>query len=459
MNEKKLSILILGAGPAGLVAALKLSQNDYEVKLIEKSKTVGGMCKSLFIEDSIVDLGPHRFFSKSQEVNELWKEFAREDLIAVNRLTRIFYRQKFYDYPLRIFSALKKLGIYTSFQCFFSILKSKICPRKVESFEDWGINNFGMKLYQIFFCDYTKKLWGIDPKELDTDFAAQRIRKMSFKNILGFNNKSRTLIDEFYYSKKGTGKIYENMKDRIISNGGKVLTESKVSEIQEFEGRYKVCINNQWEKFDQIISTIPLPDFILLFSKKTHSLIKLCQRLKFRSTILVYIVLPKDDYFKDNWIYINDEKKQIGRVTNFSNWGSLNEYSKNTILCCELWCSENDQIWNLGDDQLFKMISLELVEILFQKRFEIINYKIVRIKNSYPIYYKGYKEVITQIVEHLDQHRGIHCIGRSGSYKYNNQDHSIYMGMKVAKKIISDCNISLWDINSNYDEYLEEISK
>ena len=233
-QETAKKVLIIGAGPAGLSAARVLSESGYSVEIFELESQVGGMSKSVELFSQIVDIGPHRFFSKDKRLNDFWHAHTNGEYEKVSRLTRIFYNRKFFYYPLRGFDALLKLGFIESALCVLSYCKAKILPFKGDSFESWVANAFGYRLYSIFFKGYTEKLWGIKGSELDSDFAAQRIKGLNLYEAIKsafFGNggkKHKTLVDEFSYPKKGCGVVYNNMKDEIIKRGGTIHCDVEV---------------------------------------------------------------------------------------------------------------------------------------------------------------------------------------------------------------------------------------
>ena len=294
MTQKK--ILIIGAGPAGLSAARVLSENGFSVEIFELESQVGGMSKSIELFSQIVDIGPHRFFSKDTRLNDFWHSHTNGEYEKVSRLTRIFYNRKFFYYPLRGFDALFKLGFLESALCVFSYIKAKISPFKGDSFESWVANAFGYRLYSIFFKSYTEKLWGIKCSELDADFAAQRIKGLNLYEAIksaffgGGGKKHKTLVDEFSYPKKGCGVVYENMKQEIIKRGGVVHCGVEVLGIKT-QGKKAVGISTNKGEFsgDIVISTAPFRDMVLSLSELDCSVKELAGRLKFRNTILVYV--------------------------------------------------------------------------------------------------------------------------------------------------------------------------
>ena len=543
MTQKK--ILIIGAGPAGLSAARVLSENGFSVEIFELESQVGGMSKSIELFSQIVDIGPHRFFSKDTRLNDFWHAHTNGEYEKISRLTRIFYNRKFFYYPLRGFDALFKLGFLESTLCVLSYIKAKISPFKGDSFESWVANAFGYRLYSIFFKSYTEKLWGIKCSELDADFAAQRIKGLNLYEAIksaffgGGGKKHKTLVDEFSYPKKGCGVVYENMKQEIIKRGGVVHCDIEVLGIKT-QGKKAVGIHTNKGEFsgDIVISTAPFRDMVLSLNELDSSVKELAGRLKFRNTILVYVEVGDssvdchatasavsrndrnldssnevqnlndsakdsrtfvqntqnvsdslaagfcDDFvgcqgsnkgatlsvvtavaaadsrksaqkptlFKDNWIYVHSKDTQTGRITNFANWTKDLQCGKDSaILCLEYWANDDEALWNLDDNALSEMAKRDLLESKLVADSSLIkNTSVLKIHKSYPVYERGYKDNLHKIYKALDSFKDLYFIGRNGSFKYNNQDHSILMGLMCADKILGrECD--LWHINTDYD--------
>lgn len=554
MRQNK-KVLIIGAGPAGLSAARVLSENGYSVEIFELESQVGGMSKSIELFSQIVDIGPHRFFSKDTRLNDFWHSHTNGEYEKVSRLTRIFYNRKFFYYPLRGFDALFKLGFLESTLCVLSYIRAKISPFKGDSFESWVANAFGYRLYSIFFKSYTEKLWGIKCSELDADFAAQRIKGLNLYEAIksaffgGGGKKHKTLVDEFSYPKKGCGVVYENMKQEIIKRGGVVHCGVEVLGITT-QGKKAVGIHTNKGEFsgDIVISTAPFRDMVLSLNELDSSVKALAGKLKFRNTILVYvevgdssvdcratasavsrndrnnantqkidssneaqnvsdsqsektanvfcnqvdrrqdlearivalqgesrehtkayvtvdslqqsaILAPKltpktkeTKLFKDNWIYVHSKDTQTGRITNFANWTKdLQCGQDSAILCLEYWANDDEPLWKLDDKALSEMAKRDLLESKLVADSSLIkNTSVLKIHKSYPVYEKGYKDNLHKIYKALDSFKDLYFIGRNGSFKYNNQDHSILMGLMCADKILGrECD--LWHINTDYD--------
>jgi len=451
----KTKVLIIGAGPAGLTCGYQISkQKGYNCKIIEISKEVGGMARSIKIFDRIVDIGPHRFFSNDTRINKIWLEVVGHQYQMVNRTTRIYYKKKFFDYPLKPFNALFNLGIITSILCFLSYLKYLIFPKKdTSSFSNWITNRFGYKLYSIFFKTYTHKLWGIPPEELSSEFARQRIKDFSLgeavKQIFFKKNKHKTLVDQFAYPLYGNGFVYEKMKEKFLDKGGEIIFQKKIIQLEKNDSKFLVKFNNgELENFDYVVSSMPIDNFLESFKNYKSNIPK----LRFRNTILVYTNISRENIFKDQWLYIQEENVKAGRITNFNNWvNTIKNNNKGTVLVNEYWTNEEDEMWLFNDSKLRDLCVNDLLSCGFIKdKFEVKDFKVVRVPKCYPIYSGDYKTEINKIQSFIEGIDGLYLIGRYGSFKYNNQDHSILMGMLAAENITESKNNNLWNINTDY---------
>ena len=461
----KKPVAIIGAGPAGITCAYQLTKQNIEVHLYESAPQVGGLAKTIDLWGQRVDLGPHRFFSDDTRVNNLWLEVAGKDYRMIDRLTRIYYKDKFYFYPVKAFDALSKLGVFTSVACVLSYLKENILPTKqAGTFESWVINKFGKKLYSIFFKTYTEKLWGIKCNELDADFAAQRIKKFSLgeaiKNALGIGGlKHKTLVDQFAYPINGTGMIYERMQKFINSNGSKVVCNMPVKRVLTQNNR--VCglelMNGEIINYDCVVSTMPFTIMVKQLPDVPKPIFDLANNLTFRNTILVYLEIDGINLFPDNWLYVHSDDVLTGRISNFRNWVTeINKGKQTTIVAMEYWCYDHDELWNKSDEDLITLGKKEFEKTQLNKGKSIINGYVYKIHRCYPVYGRNYKSTLKPIEEYLDTVKGLHVIGRYGAFKYNNQDHSILMGLLAAENISAGKKVhDLWGINTDYENYQE----
>jgi protoporphyrinogen oxidase len=460
-----MKIGIIGGGPAGITAAYLLSKKNIQVDLYEAGPQVGGLSKSIDLWNQKVDLGPHRFFSNDQRVNDLWLEIAGSDYGIVNRTTRIYYNNQFYYYPLRPFNVLANLGLIEAGICIASYIKSKIIPIKQDgSFEAWVSSRFGKRLFEKFFKTYTEKLWGIKCKDLDADFAGQRIKKLSLfeviKTILtgNTNNKHKTLLDQFSYPKGGTGMIYDRMADYIKNKENQIFLNTPINKVLQ-ENNVATgleLMNGQIKKYDHIISTMPLSLMVSRLPDIPIGIKQAAENLKFRNTILVYLNINSEDLFKDNWLYIHSKELKTGRVTNFRNWvPELYGKEKTTILAMEFWCFAEDDFWTMKEEELIEIAKSEIKKTGLIKDAEVLDAHVYKIPRCYPLYSKGYMEKLKHVQQHLKSIKNLSVIGRYGSFKYNNQDHSILMAILAIENILDNKKHDLWEINTDYESYQE----
>jgi len=463
MRGKK--IAIIGAGPAGLTAAYCLSKNGQNVDVYEASDAVGGMCKTLELWDQLVDLGPHRFFSQDKKINELWLEVVGKDYKLVDRLTRIYYKGKFFQYPLKATDALQKLGAVEVVRSMQSYFKTRVSPpHNDNSFEYWVTSRFGKRLFEIFFKSYSEKLWGIPCNELDADFAAQRIKKFSLSEAVKHaftrsKNKHKTLVSKFAYPVKGTGMVYEKMKDAIISKGSNIHLSTPAKSVSldangVVNGLY--TLDGAFYEYDIVLSSMPLTLMVKQLPTASDEVKAAVDKLKFRNTILVYLHVEGTHLFPDNWLYVQEPDVQMGRITNFCNWiPDINKNSNNTILTLEYWCYNEDDIWTASDETLTKLATKEIKKTGLLQGHKVIDSYIHRVPRCYPVYHKGYKEALAPVIDYLKSVPNLHCIGRYGAFKYNNQDHSILMGIMAAENILNNAGNDLWNVNTESEIYQE----
>ncbi len=463
--EKKKKIAVIGAGPAGVTAAHELVKYGAEVDLFEASESVGGMAKSIKLWDYIVDIGPHRFFSNDTRINKAWLEVVGNDYEMVDRLTRIYYKKKFFYYPLKAFNALGNLGVFEAALCFLSYLKEKVKPTPEDgSFENWVSGRFGSRLFGIFFKTYTEKLWGISCKELDADFAAQRIKKLSLgeaiKNAIfgGSGNKHKTLVDQFAYPLEGTGMVYERMANIIADKGSRVHLNAPVQRVLTRNNvAYALELaDGTVQEYDHIVSSMPMTLLLQRLPEVPDDILEKSKQLRFRNTIIVYLLVDGKDLFPDNWLYVHSPDLLMGRITNFRNWvPQLYGDKQGSIMALEYWCYDEDDFWKWSDEKLIELAKVELQKTGLVKNAPVTEGSVYRIPKCYPVYGRGYKDVLTPVEGYLRTVGNLSLIGRYGSFKYNNQDHSILMGLLAAENIMKGTKHDLWEINTDYETYQE----
>ncbi len=459
MINNKLRIVIIGAGPAGLSAATIFDKHKVKVKIIEKSNSVGGLAKTLKRKgSSFYDIGPHRFFTKNEEINKFFIYHSKNDLIKVKRLTRILYNQKYFNYPLTPFSTLLKLGMVKSLTIVCSYIYSVMFfNKKIKSFEDWTIKNFGNQLYQMFFKTYTEKIWGIPCKDIGSDWGDQRIKKLNFFEILKsffIKVKSKSLVNEFYYLKKGSGNLYTNIQKNL--KHANFFLNTKVLKYHFSKDKKKIIyitvIDHQKKKRkiygDHFICSAPITETIKNFNVSLPNKIKvIINSLKYRNHVGVNFLL-KGNMFKDNWIYIHSKEVNVARISNYKNFSKYMTKKNNlNPITMEYFCDEESAFWNLQDSDIIEIAKKELDYLNFSKNKEIMDSFVVRSEKAYPIIKIGYKYNIKNIKKFLSTIENFIPIGRSGMFKYNNQDHAILTGIIGANRILKNNNLDPWNVN------------
>lgn len=463
--EKKKKIVIVGAGPAGLTAAMEFAGSDHEVVIVEADEEyVGGISRTVRYKGFRFDIGGHRFFSKNASISEWWRERLPDDFLSVRRQSRIFYRGKFFDYPLRAGDALLKLGFVTSCLCMVSYLWRRAFPICREAtFEDWVVNRFGRRLFDIFFRTYTEKVWGMPCSEINADWASQRIKGLSLKeallgNLLRKKSKGviKTLIDEFQYPRLGPGMMWEKTRDDLaeagipVHMGRKVIglhrTGDSLKLIRTTDGAGK---EEDWSA-DEFILSMPLRDTVLAITPSLGADIDSAARgLRYRDFLTVALMVRAEELFSDNWIYIHDETVSVGRVQNFNNWSAeLVPDGGVTCLGLEYFCSQGDQLWEMSDQELIELAKFEIGKIGLARPEDIFDGAVVRMDKAYPVYDGAYQEHVETIRGGLCKLKNLQVAGRNGMHKYNNQDHSMLTGMIAAKRILGD-ERDPWRVNTD----------
>ena len=502
MNDtKQKTAIIIGAGPAGLTAAYELLiKTDIKPIIYEASGDIGGISKTVNYKGNRIDIGGHRFFSKSDRVMRWWQNILpiqnqeennpdKTDKIMLirNRVSRIFFLRKFFDYPLSLnFNTLKNLGAFKIFQIFFSYTRTRLFPiKKEKSLEDFFINRFGEKLYLTFFKDYTEKLWGVPPRLIKPEWGAQRIKGLSISKAISHalkNLRPRTknieqkktetsLIEKFLYPKYGPGQMWEEVARLIKEKGGEIHLHHEVyglkigqNKIVEIIARNKKNggINNQ--KGDYFFSTMPVKNLIRAFEENIHPQVrKVAEGLIYRDFITVGLLLKKlkianrSGKLADNWIYVQERDVKVGRIQIFNNWSPYLVSDENTVwLGLEYFCNEGDQFWNKSDAELKQATVEELLKMGFIDRSDVLDGCVIRMPKTYPAYFGTYDQFHV-IRNFVDQFENLFLIGRNGMHKYNNQDHSMLTAMIAVENIINKIadKDNIWSVNAE-QEYHEE---
>ena len=464
-------IVIIGAGPAGLTAAYLLAQRGQPSTILEATDVIGGISQTAQRDGWRFDIGGHRFFTKVDEVEDLWHEILDDDEFLLRpRMSRIYYDGKFYDYPLRAFNALRNLGIIEAIRCVASYGWARIRPPKDQTtFEGWVSARFGWRLYRTFFKTYTEKVWGVDASELQADFAAQRIKNLSLLNavtnaVLPKRNQKdiTSLIEEFQYPKYGPGQMWETAAAKVTAAGSELIMNAPVSGFRRNADGFTsvvATVDGVETEFpaDHIISSMPLAELAIDAAdpEADKAVLDAAHGLRFRDFLTVALVVPEDAGFPDNWIYIHAPDVKVGRIQNFGSWSPYMVKEGRTCLGLEYFVFEGDELWNAPDEELIKLATKELGILNLSQPDKVERGFVVRMPKAYPTYDEHYKANVEAIRAWLAKAGpNVHPIGRNGMHRYNNQDHSMYTAMLTVENILDNANHDIWSVNVE-DEYHE----
>jgi protoporphyrinogen oxidase len=465
-------VCVIGAGPAGLTAAYCLTKETPSVVVLEKDPAyVGGISRTVNYNGFSFDIGGHRFFSKSKEVVDLWQEILPDDFIERPRLSRIYYGGKFYAYPLKAFEALGNLGLVTSALCMLSYAYAKAKPiRAPRTFHDWVRNQFGERLFRMFFKTYTEKVWGMSCDEISADWAAQRIKGLDLRvavtNALVRSLKPRrasggpvvkTLIESFQYPRKGPGMMWEAAARRIAERGGEVLMGRDMRRLVYDAGRKlwhieAATAEGREESYvaRHVISSAPVRELTEKISPLPISIFH-ARQLRYRDFLTVALMVKKSDLFPDNWIYIHDPAVQVGRIQNFGSWSPEMVQPGMGCLGLEYFCFEGDGLWSSPDADLIALAKQECAKVGLVAETDVVDACVVRQPKAYPVYDDAYRDNVAMV--RLDLERSyptLHLIGRNGMHKYNNQDHAMMTAMLTARNILAGERLyDVWNVNED----------
>ena len=462
-------VIILGAGPAGLTAAYELSSKGVSCIVIERDSVVGGLAKTVDYKGHLFDLGGHRFYTKVALIERLWHEVLGSDFLARPRLSRIYYRSRFFDYPLDPLNVLRGLGLFEVLLCGLSYLRSHIFPEKPETnLARWVSNRFGRRLFKMFFESYTEKVWGIPCTELSADWAAQRIRGLSFSALIkhAFNghktknekNQIKTLIREFHYPRRGPGMMWSRIQEILEQRGSRVIVNTPVEKILWKEGRITaVQAGGRTYTGKHFINSLAIHDFFKLMDPAPPQPVhQTALDFHYRDFITVGLIVRGTNLFPDNWIYVHEPAVQVGRIQNYSNWSR--EMSprpdETSSLGMEYFCFEGDALWNSSDEDLLALAKRELASLGLVKAADILDGKVVRVPKAYPVYEDTYRESLQVVRDFVAGVANLQLVGRNGMHRYNNQDHSMLTALMAARNI-QGADFDLWQMHGD-TEYLEE---
>ena len=514
----KQTVVVVGAGPAGLTAAYELldKSKKYDVVVLEESDMIGGISRTVNYKGNRMDMGGHRFFSKVPEVTEWWEKMMptqgalpyddvklkrtsntkkggpdpeKTDRVMLrrNRLSRIFFNQKFFDYPVSLkASTIKNMGLATTFVVGCSYLKSMVHKRPEKSLEDFYINRFGKKLYSMFFENYTENLWGRHPRDISPEWGAQRVKGLSISAILkdifgkAFGKKDRkvetSLIEEFAYPKLGPGQLWEITAEEIKKKGGKIIMNAKVVGIER--NKKNVVTGVKYKKggkkvslaADYVISSMPIKDLVEAMDDVPKKYAEIAEGLPYRDYMTVGVLAPKlalknetkiktlGNIVPDNWVYVHDKSVQMGRFQIYNNWSPylVKDVEHRVWVGLEYFCNEGDKLWSMTDDDFAKMAIKEMVKInILGSEKDALDYHVERVKKAYPAYFDTYEQ-IDELRGWLDKIPNLYLVGRNGQHRYNNLDHSMCTSFETVKNILNGTTdkSNIWNVNTE-KEYHE----
>jgi protoporphyrinogen oxidase len=459
MHSSDETTLIMGAGPGGLCSAYVLSKAGMPAIVVEKAPFVGGLARTIPKQTEYgefkFDIGGHRWFTKNEELNELFREVIAEELLWVNRISRIYFDGRYVDYPLKISNALKAIGPFTSAKAMADYLKTRVeqkyRPTDIVSMEDAYINQFGPTLYELFFKRYSEKVWGLPCDQMSGDWVTQRSKGMSIVTavkdaIVPSKGKVVSLIDEFMYPRDGFGRFSERMADKITAAGNEIRLLQRVEKVHR-EGNRVTGVTVTTEagthriEAKNFISSIPLTQLAKIMDPPAPAdVVEAAKQLTFRNIITVNVMLKKKQVTHDTWLYVHDKNILFGRFHEPKNWSpAMVPGDDFTSLVVEYFCSYGDSIWNMTEYQLVEQTVKHLVEDLgFITRDEVIGGFAIRAPRAYPSYVIGYEQPLKKIKDFIDSLDNLQIIGRYGTFRYNNTDHSIETGLLAAKNLLGE---------------------
>ncbi len=511
MSEKK--VIIIGAGPAGLSAAYELlKRSDIKPIILEAEDFIGGISRTFNYKGNRMDIGGHRFFTKNDRVNKLWEEIlplqgkqSSDDLILNreiplnpdgpdpevtddvmlirHRVSRIYFLNKFFDYPISLkMQTFINMGFLRTMKCGFGYLGACLHKREEKSLADFYINRFGKPLYQLFFEDYTSKVWGVDPINLSPDWGAQRVKSLSLgKTLLNAitkpfrkkETKETSLIGQFEYPKKGPGELYEKMAERIKEMGGQILMKNSVSHFEVEDKKITKIITSEGDGFecDAVFSTMPIKDLFFALGKERvpEDVFDIATNLPYRDFITVGLLIDKlaiknktkmktvNDIIPDNWIYVQDRGVKMGRIQIFNNWSPYMVQDTSKIwIGLEYFCNEGDEMWESSDEAFIDLAISELIKIgMISSKDNVLDSVRLRVKKAYPAYFGTYDQ-FDKVREWLNGYSNLYCIGRNGQHRYNNMDHSMLSALTAVDNFLENKpeKDEIWNVNTE-QEYHE----
>jgi protoporphyrinogen oxidase len=460
-------VLIAGAGPAGLTAALELSRRGVPVAVHESGDDVGGIARTETYKGYRFDIGGHRFFTKVPEVEAIWHELAGADLLKVPRLSRIFYDGRYYAYPLQLGNVVGNLGVLESARMTASYVRAQIQPRAPEeTLEDWVVNRFGRRLYRTFFKTYTEKVWGLPCNVIRADWAAQRIRGLSFTRAVSHalfrGGRTTSLVGEFLYPRLGPGQMWERAAAAVKAAGGSVTLGSRVEAIHHSAGRISAATvvsaaGSKTLPVSDVVSTMPLPALVRALDPALPGAVtSAADGLRYRDFLIVVLIVRAPSLFPDNWLYIHSPAVRVGRIQNFKNWSAaMVPDQAMTSLGMEYFCTADDDLWGQDDADLVALATRELDALGLARQGLVVDGCVIRQPKAYPVYDATYRDQVERIRTGLTSIGNLQTIGRNGMHRYNNQDHSMLTGLLAARNVLGEQH-DLWSVNTERSYYEEQ---
>ncbi|MBA2637235.1 MAG: NAD(P)/FAD-dependent oxidoreductase [Solirubrobacterales bacterium] len=459
--------LVLGGGPAGLTAGYLLAKAGRPVTVVEAADQVGGLAMTVERDGYRFDLGGHRFFTKNAEVDALWHEIMGDEFLRRPRQSRIFWNGKFLEYPLNGRDVVQKLGPVEVMRSGLSYLYAAAKPKgREDSFEEWVSNRFGKRLFDLFFRSYTEKVWGVPTSEIRAEWAAQRIKGLSFWSAArdaffgDKDQKVKSLIKEFNYPRFGPGQMWETMTERIREFGGEVRLDSPVTSLTVCDGEVtEVVAGGETYEAPNIISSLPLRSMVALVGDGAPDDVAAAARgLRYRDFLTVALVIDGDDLFPDNWIYIHEPSVQVGRIQNYRSWSPwMVPDATKACVGLEYFCFEGDELWTMNDEDLVALATEELAKLGLARPEQVQRGYAVRVPKAYPMYDQDYAEKVSAIRGWLDGVGNLQQVGRNGLHRYNNSDHSMLSAMRAVDNLIHGGRHDIWSVNVE-SVYHEETS-
>jgi len=458
-HDSSQTTLVLGGGPAGLTAGYLLAREGHETVVFEADDQVGGIAKTVERDGYRFDLGGHRFFTKAKEVDALWHEVLGDEFLRRPRMSRIYWNNRYLDYPLRGPDVIKKLGPVELARCMASYLVAAARPKGEEdSLEQWVTNRFGRRLFELFFKSYNEKVWGVPASEIRAEWAAQRIKGLSFFSAAraaffgNKGNKIKSLISEFNYPRYGPGQMWDAMTNAIEVEGGTVLLEAPVTSIEIEDGRVVAlqAAGETYEEPDAVISSLPLRELVRMVTPAApREVIDAAEGLRYRDFLTVALVVDGEDLFPDNWIYIHEPGVRVGRIQNFRSWSPwMVPDPTKACVGMEYFCFAGDELWTMDDDKLVDLAATELEQLRLAKKAKVDRGYAIRVPKAYPIYDADYAERVRVIRRWLETIENLQQVGRNGLHRYNNSDHSMLTAMRAVENAVHGTHHDIWAVNA-----------